>query len=769
MIICSQYFSKDTIDKIQDMILNQPDISRRRLSQQVCELLNWRDSLGRLKEMSCRVALLKLHRDDHIILPEARGRPPSRVNQVQMDFGKVDIIPAIHCSIEELGHIEIEQIHSRYSKSSKIWNDLMNRYHYLSSGPLCGSQIRYLINSEHYGYLGGFAFTSASWSLQARDQWIGWDKTSQKAYLNKIICNSRFLIVPYFHVKNLASHSLSMCIKRLAIDWEKRYGIAPVLLETFVEGERFNGACYRAANWIYVGKSKGRGRSDSTHESTIPKKDIYVYPLRYDACQILRDGKKKALIKEKEWIDWADEEFDSVDLGDERRNSRLKIIIRDFFARPQSNIPQACQSMAKTKAAYRFLEEENNSMDKILKPHYQSSLNRIKNEKVVLSVQDTTFLNYSTHPATENLGLIGTRGDGIIGLIVHDTMMFNIEGTPLGLLDVQCWTRDPKDFGKNHFRNNLSIEQKESNKWLKSFKATQKVQSRYPNTQLVSVGDREADIYELFYLAHSIPDSPKLLIRAEHNRVLSDGQMHLCEYISSQEVSGIQIINVPRKKNQKAREAKLEIRFCEVKLKAPWRKKNLCDLPINVISVQEIDAPEGVEPLHWILLTTCEVTTFEHAIEKLRWYCIRWGIEIYHKTLKSGCKIENRQLGSADRIESCLAIDMIVAWRIYNLTKLGREVPDMPCTVFFEDDEWKALVAYKTQNPNPPKNIPTLKEAIHMVASLGGFLGRKSDGNPGTQTLWLGLQRLDDLTAMYKVFTSDFILHPSNSPPPVPS
>jgi hypothetical protein len=134
--------------------------------------------------------------------------------------------------------------------------------------------------------------------------------------------------------------------------------------------------------------------------------------------------------------------------------------------------------------------------------------------------------------------------------------------------------------------------------------------------------------------------------------------------------------------------------------------------------------------LQWLLITTLAVDTFEDAVEKLNWYALRYWIEVYHRTLKSGCKIEQRQLGNADRIESCLAIDMVVAWRIFYLTKLGRETPDVPCTVFFDEAEWKALVAYKTQNPIPPEKPPTLRDAIHMVASLGGFLGRKSDGEP---------------------------------------
>jgi hypothetical protein len=160
-----------------------------------------------------------------------------------------------------------------------------------------------------------------------------------------------------------------------------------------------------------------------------------------------------------------------------------------------------------------------------------------------------------------------------------------------------------------------------------------------------------------------------------------------------------------------------------------------------------------------MLLTTLTVRTFEDATRCLAWYARRWGIEVYHRTLKSGCRIEQRQLGSAERLEACLAIDLVVAWRIFHLTKLGRETPDVPCTVFFEDAEWKALVAYVTHDPLPPAHPPTLREATRMVASLGGFLGRTGDGEPGTQSLWLGLQRLDDIAALWKFMAVNFAPH----------
>jgi hypothetical protein len=342
-------------------------------------------------------------------------------------------------------------------------------------------------------------------------------------------------------------------------------------------------------------------------------------------------------------------------------------------------------------------------------------------------------------------------------------MAFNTEGTPLGLLDVQCWARDPEAFGQKHQRQQRPLEEKESAKWLKSFQRVAEGQPRPASTQLVSIGDRESDVYELFHLALAETGGPKLLIRAEQDRLLAEGQGHLCSQVAGQPCAGIQEIQVPRRSSRPARRARLEVRFARVTLQAPAGKKGLGPLTLWVVLAQEVEAPSGIDPLRWMLLTTCAVESFEGACEKLHWYTLRWGIEVYHRTLKSGCKIEQRQLGSASRLEACLAIDLVVAWRIFHLAKLGREVPDVPCTVFFEEAEWKALVAYVTRNPTPPEQAPSLRDAMRMVASLGGFLGRKSDGEPGTQTLWLGLQELDTATTMWKILTQHA------HPPPVSS
>jgi hypothetical protein len=441
-------------------------------------------------------------------------------------------------------------------------------------------------------------------------------------------------------------------------------------------------------------------------------------------------------------------------LGDRRLTARLLQMTGQFYDKPTANIPLACGSRKGAKAAYRFLDSEDVSWEAILRAHYAATEGRVQDEELVLVAQDTTTLNYSSHPNTKGLGPIGNDKEDVRGLMVHDTMAFTPQGTPLGLLDVQCWARDAADFGKRARRHQVPLEAKESYKWLKSYHAVAALQAQCPTTQFISTGDREADIYELFEERFSRSNGPEVLVRARHDRLLQENNGHLWAYVQRQAVSGRLEIQVPRHQQQPARRAQLEIRFTAVELKPPARKKHRKPLKVWAILAQEINPPANVkEPLEWLLLTTIEVTTFEQATEKLVWYTRRWGIEVYHRTLKSGCKIEERQFGHADRLEACLAVDLVVAWRIFYLTKLGREVPEVPCTVFFEDAEWKALMVYKTQNPLPPEKPPTLRQAIHLLATLGGFLGRKGDGEPGTKSLWLGLQRLDDLTAMWKIMS----------------
>jgi hypothetical protein len=757
MQVCGQEFSPQLLQRIQQTVDHEPGLSRRDLSRRVCEWLNWRTVLDQLKQVSCRVALLKLHRRGAVDLPAVAPAVVARPRRAPAQPAPQEVVPT-EASLEALQPVSLLRIEQADGSASRLWNQIMEGYHYLGAGPLCGAQMRYGVCSGQGEWLGGLAFSGAAWRLAARDEWIGWSDQARREHLQEVIANSRFLILPHWRERNLASHVLSLALQQVADDWQERYGYRPLLVETFVDAERFTGACYRAANWREVGQTAGRGRQDREHAGGRAVKRVFLYALHSQARERLGGH---APAPPPPPADWAEEEFGGARLGDERLRQRLLILTRDFYARPQANLPQACQTRARTKAAYHFFEHPDTGMDALLQPHYEATRQRVAAEPLVFAVQDTTFLNYSAHPATADLGPIGSDKESTVGLVLHSTLAFNAKGTPLGLLDVQCWARDPAQFGKRSQRKNLPMEEKESIKWLKSFRQVAEVQRRTRSTRLVSVGDREADIYELFHLALSEEDGPWLLVRAERDRLREDGQEHLWPWVAQQAVAGVQEVQVPRRGVQPARGARLEVRFAQVTLRPPHGKGELGELTLWAVLAQEVGAPEGIkEPLRWMLLTTCAVENFEAACEKVRWYTLRWGIEVYHRTLKSGCRIEQRQLGKAERIEACLAIDLVVAWRIFHLAKLGREVPDVPCTEYFAEAEWKALVAYVTHNPTPPERPPSLREVMRMVATLGGFLGRKSDGEPGTQTLWLGLQYLEPLTAMWKL-----LAHPAHSPP----
>jgi hypothetical protein len=441
-------------------------------------------------------------------------------------------------------------------------------------------------------------------------------------------------------------------------------------------------------------------------------------------------------------IDWAEEEFGTVEFFDNRLKDRLHIIARDFFAQPGSLIPQAAGgSIARAKAAYRFFNNKRIDMDELLNSHIEMTAQRIKEHNIVLAVQDTTILNYTSHPATEGLGLINSIAKPRAkGLILHATMAFTPEGCPLGLLDAQCWARTNP--GKSKRRKELPISEKESMKWIKSYRAVAEIQ-RSTDTTLISIGDREADLYELFYEASL--NRPELLIRASKGRKRIVEEEYLWDKMSSKPVSGFCELFIPRKGSRLARTAKLEIRFSPVTLKPP-KNKELPPLKLYAVYVSETDYPQ---PLEWMLLTTVKVQNLTDARKILKWYTRRWGIEVYHRTLKSGCRIEDRRLARAEDTKTCLAIDMVVAWRIFFLTMQGRKTPDIPCDKFLQEDQWKVLYTYI--NKALPKEPPTLREAIRMIAKLGGFLGRKSDKEPGTTTLWRGLQRLDNMVDFYRI------------------
>jgi hypothetical protein len=754
MVAGGREFSAAVLEDIGTWVRERPELTRAALARTVCQRLNWKQPNGRWCEASCRVALGKLEQRGVIELPVPRRQRVGAKPVVGPSGCGLDGSPMVG-ELKELGAIELVRVEGCRSSEARLWRAMIAAHHYCGYRQLVGAQIRYLIRCRR-GWLGALGFSAAAWQLRDRDRFIGWSARARRAHLHEVAVNSRFLLLPWVKVPHLASKVLALASRQLPADWQAIYGYRPLLLETYVEQERFAATCYRAANWQYVGKTAGRGRQDRERKQQVPVKAIYLYPLDADwrrrLCREPLRRRQPLPPETAEATDWARRELADAAVGDRRLRRRLVSLAEDFYARPQAHLPQACGTRAKTKAAYRLLDHDQLSLPQLLAGHYASTVERMGEHSVVLTVQDTTTLNYSSHLDTEGLGPVGSRKDGAQGLLLHDTMAFTPEGVPLGLLDAQLWARSPEEFGKRTQRSRLPIEQKESQKWLHSFTAAAAAQHELAHTQVVSIGDREADVYEFFQLALSRQDHPQLLVRAEQDRRVDDGHQRLWERVEAQAIAGYQSVQASRRRGRAARVAQLAVRFAEVELQPPKNRPHLGP-PVRLWAVlaREEEPPSGVEPLEWMLLTTLPVHTTEQAAEKLHWYTQRWQIEVYHRTLKSGCRIEERQLATAQRLENCLAIDLVVAWRIFHLTRLGREVPDLPCTVYFDDLAWKALYGFLHRTPDPPAQPPTLRQAIRMVASLGGFLGRKGDGEPGTKSIWLGLQRLDDIAVAWEI------------------
>jgi len=384
----------------------------------------------------------------------------------------------------------------------------------------------------------------------------------------------------------------------------------------------------------------------------------------------------------------------------------------------------------------------------------EATWERVAAVPVALAVQDTTEVDLSSHPATSGLGPL--RQAGTHGLLVHSTLAVTPEGLPLGLLAQERWARSEPPPEPPRTKAKRARGDRESQKWFTSLAAVVAGREGAPDTLLVSVGDREADIYDLFVVPR--PRQVELLVRARWDRWVrtdADAYIHgLWATVAKAPAAATRAVLVARQVGQSARTATVTIRWLPLTLTPPRaRVAELPLVPLWAIWVHEEAPPPDTEPLDWLLLTTVAVTTTAEALERVDWYICRWVIEVWHKVLKSGCLVEQRQLASAATIQRGLALYSVIAWRLLWATLLARATPDVPCTALLEAAEWQALYCAIHKTPQPPRTPPTLGQAVHWLGQLGGHMGRKSDGPPGTEVLWRGLQRLVDLTLMYHVFT----------------
>ncbi len=752
----------DVIKDIKKILSANEGLNQHQLAKILCREYDFYDARGKAQLGSCTKALKDLERQGLLTLPAPLRKTTGEWSPRRLDKAVPEAkdVPDEVTAIQDLRLVRVQD-----EKQMRVWNELIIREHPQGHRPLVGRQLRYLIKSEH-GWLGAIGFAAAALHLKDRDQWIGWDWEIRRSYLERIVGLSRFLIRNQVHCQNLASCVLAMCIKDMTTDFEKMYGYQPWLLESFVDISRYTGTCYRAANWLRIGQTQGRGRQDRKLERRETVKDIYVYVLEDNFRQKMglpEDAGRTPLRPEAGLDDncWAENEFGGAPIGDNRLSNRLVDIAQTKGQNPGASWLAACRgNKAAAKGYYRFIEhpdEEAMTMENILKPHRERTIRRMEGQQTVLCIQDTTSLNYTELQQCEGLGVIGKNNTSTEnrGLRLHSTMAITTDGLPLGILRGQCYAPELKPERKGKDRRTIPIEEKETFRWIEGLRDCMEVIKDMPSTSGVAVMDREGDFFELFDEWRQNP-RVDLLIRAQHDRRTGE-DLSLFEMVEQSPIQFRLRIDIPRysarrkkagrsaRKKSSARQAEVAVRYTSANLLPPRWGLNSGKAPVPVwfIHIVEEDPPKGIQPLEWRLITTIEIDSEEKAIQCLRWYRLRWRIEDWHRVLKTGCKIERLAHKTAERLKRAIAINMVIAWRIMMMTLLGREVPDLPAEVLFSDIEIEVLQRHALKKKQ--KKPSSLGDAVILLGRLGGYLGRGKDPPPGHEVIWKGYSQLQTM------------------------
>jgi len=742
-----------SVGYVRELLDSNEFLHRKELAEALCEQFGFYDARGEAQRSGCVKALRELEAAGHFVLPAALSKTgrnsPRRLSEP---------LPPPRDVPEQAGDVQgLRLVLVSTAEQMRIWNEMMITEHPQGAGPLVGRQLRYLIDSEH-GWLGGLGFAAAALQLADRDKWIGWDAERRRGYLHTVVGMSRFLIRGSVRCGNLASKVLSLSMARLSDDFEGAYNYRPWLVESFVDTSRYSGTCYRAANWIPVGQTRGRGRQDRFSRAGLSRKAIYVHVIEGDfrkrmGLSLDAGGGPLGPADGLEAARWAQNEFGGAPLGDARLSKRLVKV-----AAAKAEVPdRAFSGVAKgdwaaVKAYYRMIDQPEESaveMANILLPHRRRTLRRMQGQRTVLCVQDGSDLDYNNLDQCEGLGEIGTNQTGAKsrGLHLHSTMAVAPNGLPLGILRAQCIAPKGKSPEEDRPSFEIPIEEKKTFAWIEHHRDLVELSAQMSHTRLIEVCDREADFFEMFDEQRQNP-RVELLVRAQYNRNIAESPFKLFAAVGQEPVQSRVRVHIPRqsarpkRSKQKARAKRpgrtsdMAVRTMRVQLRPPDYHADKDPIEIWVIHALEENPPPKTKAVEWFLLTTVDMTSATNAEECLRWYCLRWRIEDWHRVLKSGCRIEDIAHETAERLRRAVAINLVIAWRIMLMTLLGRETPELPAEVLFSDIELRTLRAYaKKKRLNPPS---LLGEAVRLVAKIGGYLGRTNDPPPGHQLLWQG-------------------------------
>lgn len=454
---------------------------------------------------------------------------------------------------------------------------------------------------------------------------------------------------------------------------------------------------------------------------------------------------------------WAQMEFGLVELSDRRLTHRLTQVACALVQCPSGTLPQAFEQWSELKSAYRFFSNQNVSYQAIISPHCQRTAQLCKQPGEYLLVEDGTYLDFSAHQHTEGLGRIGNdRGRG---LLLHTALMLRVENwqldqtpevTVMGLLGQKCWARTGTSARakKERWRQRVG-RPRESERWAE---VLTQMDALPEQVQWIYIADRESDIYEVFERcsAHGVG----FIVRAQYARALVEEDQSVFEAVAQAEVLGRFTLELRTRGDCVQRTAEVEVRSRRVKLQGVWRPGG--DRPaveLNVVEAREINAPEGVEPIRWVLLTSLPAESFVQARRIIARYARRWVIEEYHKALKTGANIEASQLETAERLQALLGVLAIVAVRLLNSKLLARSRPEEIIPAGTLSPEAMAILEAKFGRPEKGWTHASLLIAI---ARMGGFLARRGDGSPGWITIWRGWQRLNAMAEGVQALRGNF-------------
>ncbi len=460
-------------------------------------------------------------------------------------------------------------------------------------------------------------------------------------------------------------------------------------------------------------------------------------------------------------MSWVEEELEVINLGDKRLNSRVIHIVETLGLAPGRTIPQSFQSWGEMKACYNFFSNDLVSDEKILAPHIEKTIERIREYPVVLLPSDTSDINYTTKKVMEGKERLDNKQNG---LWLHPTIAVTPERLTLGIVDVNFWHREPevatKDSKSRTARDKAPIENKESYRWLQSYLKACEIAREVPETQIVNITDREGDLIEIFEASTEQAKQGSFayfIIRSQYDRLLEEKdeetnkiQKKLRQRLKETASLGEIEFTIPPTEKRTGRKVKQQIKAVSVTLKP--KNKKVKKIKVNALMALEENPPEGEDPLIWIFLTNLPITDFESVCKVISYYLCRWEIELFFKVLKSGCKVEERQLHTTDRMKRLISIFLIISWRVMFTMMLGRVCSSMLASEVFEEAEWKSVYKIANNKKTLPRKPPKLGEFIIMVATLGGYVDRKGAEPPGVKTMWKGMARMVDFAIAWEAF-----------------